>query len=194
MSISWGAMTWVNQPRRWRWDGSDLFVRTEHASDFWRTTASGEDRDTGHAFLARERGDLTIDVTVSADYQQQHDQAGVMVRLSHAWWLKAGVQLVDDVLVASVVNTRDASDWSTVPLPGVAAGTPVTVRVARVGNALDVRCAADGGPWQALRLAHFPPEIPVGIGPMCSSPGRAGLQVHFAACSIQVAGGERTWG
>jgi regulation of enolase protein 1 (concanavalin A-like superfamily) len=191
MSISWGAMTWVNQPRRWRWDGSDLFVRTEHGSDFWRTTETGEDRDTGHAFLARERGDLAVEVTVAADYQEQHDQAGVMIRLSHLWWLKAGVQLVDGDLVASVVNTRDASDWSILPLPEVGPDTPVRLRVTRTGNALDVRCAADDGEWHPLRLAHFPPEIPVGVGPMCASPRRAGLDVSFTACEIQTSA--RSW-
>lgn len=194
MSISWGAMTWVNQPRRWRWEGSDLFVRTEHGSDFWRTTAIGEDRDTGHAFLAREKGDLEIEVSVSADYEEQHDQAGVMIRLSYAWWLKAGVQLVDGELVASVVNTRDASDWSTLPLPEATDGSvPIRFRLTRTGNTLDVRCAADDGPWHRLRVAHFPPGVPVGIGPMCASPRRTGLEVHFEDCVVRTGGPRWDW-
>lgn len=193
MSISWGAMTWVNQPRRWRWDGSDLFVRTDHGTDFWRTTGTGEDMDTGHAFLAREKGDLVAEVSVTADFEEQHDQAGLMIRLGYSWWLKVALQLVDGELVASVVNTRDASDWSATPLPELRPGEPLRLRITRLGNALDVRCAVDDGAWHRLRVAHFPPSVPVGVGPMCASPRRAGLEVHFQDCSIATSGPRWDW-
>jgi uncharacterized protein len=193
MSISWGAMTWVNQPRRWRWDGSDLFVRTDHGSDFWRTTVTGTDHDTGHAFLAREKGDLVAEVSVTADFEEQHDQVGLMIRLSYAWWLKAALQLVDGELVASVVNTRDASDWSATAVPELKKGEPLRLRLARTGNAVDVRCAADDGPWRRLRVAHIPPAVPVGIGPMCASPRRAGLEARFLDCVISTSGPRWDW-
>jgi len=191
MSISWGAMTWVNQPRHWRWDGPDLYVRTEHGSDFWRVTAHGYSHDTGHAFLAHEQGDLGVEVTVTADYAEQHDQAGLMVRLGPAMWLKAGVQMVDGALVASTVNTRDVSDWSVLPVPGLEVGDPVRLRVARVGDTVRVDCAVADGPWHLMRLAHFPAELPTWLGPMCSSPRRSGLEVHFADCRIDV--GRPSW-
>lgn len=193
MSISWGGMTWVNQPRKWHWDGPDLHVRTDYGSDFWRVTAQGYERDSGHAFLAREKGDVAVEITVRGTYAAQHDQAGVMLRLGDRQWVKAGVQLVDDVLWASVVTTREVSDWSMVRLDGLAGDDPVRFRLSRTGDAAEVRCSADGGPWRRLRLAYFPARVPVGIGPMCSSPNRAGLEAWFADCEIETSGPTWEW-
>lgn len=177
-------MTWVNQPRQWSRDGSHLAVRTEAHSDFWRTTAVGYDRDSGHAFLAREQGDLTAEASVSADFSAPHDEAGLMVRLNERIWIKAGLQLVGDELVAAVVSTHDTSDLSLTPLPGLNDGQPVRFRLEREGNAVRVLCAPSGAAPQLLRLAHFPAGIPIGMGPMCSSPHRGGLDVRFTDCSI----------
>jgi regulation of enolase protein 1 (concanavalin A-like superfamily) len=185
VTISWGAMTWVNQPRQWSRDGPDLSVRTEAYSDFWRTTGVGYDRDSGHAFLAREQGDLTAQVSVGADFSEQHDEAGLMIRLNERTWIKAGVQLVGDALVAVVVSTRDTSDLSITPLPGLTEGQPVQLRLEREGNAVRVLCSPSGQSPQLLRLAAFPPGVPLGVGPMCCSPRRGGLDVRFTACSIE---------
>lgn len=186
-------MTWVNQPRQWRWDGPDLYVRTEHASDFWRVTAHGYTHDSGHAFLAREQGDIAVEVTVQADYAEQHDQAGLMVRLHHAMWLKAGIQLVNGALVASTVNTRDVSDWSVLPMPGLEAGDPVRLRATRTGDTLRVMCAAVDEPWRLMRLAHFPSSVPTWLGPMCASPRRSSLDVHFSDCRVETGGPGWDW-
>jgi hypothetical protein len=43
---------------------------------------------------------------------------------------------------------------------------------------------ADGGPFQALRLAYFPASDPVLIGPMCCSPQRAGFEARFEAFRV----------
>ncbi len=184
-------MTWVNQPRHWSREGSDLEVHTEGASDFWRTTALGYDRDSGHAFLAREQGDLTIEATVSADYAEQHDEAGLMLRVNERTWVKAAVRLVEGALVAAVVSTRDVSDLSVAPLP-VPAGTPaVRIRLERHGNAVRVLYASPEEPFSLLRLTFFPAGIPIGVGPMCCSPRRAGLAARFTGCTIE--SGRPTW-
>ncbi len=195
-------MTWVNQPRQWRGNGADLHVRTEAGSDFWRATSTGEDHDSGHAFLAREKGDLAAEVTVLADLAAPHDQAGLMLRASGWTWVKFAVQLVDGAPYATATATRDASDWSLHPLPG-GGSAPVRLRIERTGNAAFLRCAAEAdldreapgrpGPWHLLRVVPFPAAAPVGIGPMCASPNRAGLDVTFVRCEIETQGPNWVW-
>lgn len=184
-------MTWVNQPRRWRRDGSDLGVRTEAFSEFWRTTGVGYDRDSGHAFLAREQGDLAAEATVRAGYEADQDEAGLMIRLNERVWVSAGVRLAAGELVAAVVSTRDTSDLSVCPLPGAAVTSTVRVRLERVGNAVRSLFAVADEPFTVHRLSHFPPGVPVGLGPMCCSPRREGLEVEFAGCEITV--GRPSW-
>lgn len=195
-------MTWVNQPRQWRGSGRDLHVRTEEGSDFWRMTGNGEDHDSGHAFLAREKGDLVAEVTVRADLAAAHDQAGLMLRVSGWAWVKFAVQLVRGSPYATATATRDGSDWSVHPLPG-GGSSPVRLRMERTGNAVSLHCAAEADlerqaaghpePWHLLRVVPFPAAMPVGIGPMCASPRRAGLEVMFTGCEIQTAGPSWLW-
>lgn len=203
-------MTWVNQPRQWRSDGADLHVTTDEGSDFWRGTVSGVDQDSGHAFLAREKGDVAAEATVYADLSAPLDQAGLMIRLSGWYWVKFAVQAVRGAAYMAATSTRDGSDWSIHPLPG--GGTsPVRLRLERTGGAVFLRCAvaselADApgrrgiyagtglpDPWHLLRIVPFPGAVPVGIGPMCSSPMRGGLDVSFTACTLQTAGRNWVW-
>jgi regulation of enolase protein 1 (concanavalin A-like superfamily) len=52
-----------------------------------------------------------------------------MVRLDEQQWMKCGSERVDGKRYASVVFTRDFSDWST--LPDLSQSGPVSWRVAR---------------------------------------------------------------
>ena len=45
--------------------------------------------------------------------KSQFDQAGVMVRIDHEHWIKAGIEMVDNVPRLSCVVTNGFSDWST---------------------------------------------------------------------------------
>jgi regulation of enolase protein 1 (concanavalin A-like superfamily) len=184
-------MTWVNQPRQWYRDGRDLRVHTEPFSDFWRTTALGYDHDSGHAFLAREQGDLAAEATVRADFLAAHDEAGLMIRLDARHWIKVGLQLVGESLAAVVVSTRDTSDMSGTALPDLPLDGSVRFRLEREGNAVRVLARPDRAPWQQLRLAHFPAGVPVGVGPMACSPHRGGLEAHFTDCDIET--GRPSW-
>ena len=41
-------MRWLNEPKVWSGDASDLTVAVEPETDFWRTTHYGFIRDNGH--------------------------------------------------------------------------------------------------------------------------------------------------
>jgi regulation of enolase protein 1 (concanavalin A-like superfamily) len=81
-------------------------------------------------------------VKVSGEYQELYDQAGIMVRLDEANWLKCGIEFVEGVQQVSAVVTRDYSDWSVVPLPHNPAS--LWVRVTRRGTAVEVQYSLDG--------------------------------------------------
>ena len=50
------------------------------------------------------------------DYDQQFDQAGVLVRASETAWVKAGVEISDGVAQVGAVVTHTTSDWSVAPV------------------------------------------------------------------------------
>src|SRR5262245_48824521 len=109
-------MSWHNPPPSWDERDGVLIVTTAPQTDFWRKTHYGFGRDSGHFYGREWRGDFVAEVKVGGAYRDLYDQAGLMVRVDEATWLKCGIELVDGVQQASVVVTRDYSDWSVLPL------------------------------------------------------------------------------
>jgi uncharacterized protein len=136
-------------------------------------------RDDGHLRFARASGDFTAEATVSGDYRELYDQAGLMLRVDERHWIKAGIELVGGRRTLSVVVTRERSDWSTVP--AFEAPDPVRLRLSRHGTAVRVEWSpADAERYAMLRLAYLPTgEAPSLVGPMCCSPERAGFVARF---------------
>ncbi|MFI0349322.1 DUF1349 domain-containing protein [Actinomadura sp. 9N407] len=176
--FAWDDGQWLNLPPSSAREGGDLLVTAERGSDFWRTTSYGYDRDSGHALLGPLGPDAAVEVAFAADFTEQFDQAGLLVRLDERTWIKAGVEYADGVLQAGAVVTHERSDWSTSPVPEWA-GRTVTIRASRTGDAVTVRGRADEDAWQMLRVAPFPPGRPATAGPYCCAPERSGLTVRF---------------
>ncbi len=174
----WRDAQWLNPPQRVCQDGSDLLVAACEGSDFWRTTSYGFVHDSGHALLAPFPDDSAVQVCFVLDYNQQFDQAGVLVRSDERRWVKAGVEVSDGVPQLGAVVTRDVSDWSVAPVPAWN-GREVTVRVSRTGDALTVRARVEDEPWQLVRVTPLPAQDGVFAGPYCCAPTRDGLVVRF---------------
>jgi regulation of enolase protein 1 (concanavalin A-like superfamily) len=172
-------MEWLNEPPEWREEEGVLTVTTGARTDFWRETHYGFLRDDGHLRFARVSGDFTAEATVSGDYRELYDQAGLMLRVGERDWIKAGVELVGGRRSLSVVVTRERSDWSTVP--AFEAPDPVRLRLSRHGTAVRVEWSPAGAERYAmLRLAYLPTgAAPSLVGPMCCSPERAGFVARF---------------
>ena len=154
-------------------------MRAAKGSDAWRTTSYGFVRDSAHALLSDLPDGRAVEVTFLADFDQQFDQAGVLLRIDETRWTKAGVEFSDGALQASAVVTDGMSDWSVAPVPDWA-GSEVTVRVSRSGTALTVRIRRADDPWRLLRLALIEPSSVAYAGPYCCAPERDGLTVSFA--------------
>ncbi|MET7425212.1 DUF1349 domain-containing protein [Dactylosporangium sp. NPDC005555] len=170
-------MSWLNEPGEWSVDDGVLRAVTELRTDFWRETFYGWTTDNGHFYHRPTTGDFTAEVLVSAKHTTRFDQAGMMVRADARNWLKTGLEITSGTLHVSTVYTRDYSDVSMVALAGSPAS--VALRVSRFGSAVTVHCRADDGPWQLLRLGHLDLPATVGVGVMCCSPERAGLEATF---------------
>jgi len=176
-------MDWYNEPPRWNVDGETITIRSGPKTDFWRTTHYGFIRDSGHFYHHPTAGDFLVEVKVSGAYAALYDQAGLMVRVDEANWIKCGIEFVDGVQQVSAVVTREYSDWSVTPLPSNPAA--LWLRLTRRGSAIEIRYALDGVGYQMLRLAYFTPSEIMSVGLMCASPDGAGFTVTFEGLTIQ---------
>jgi regulation of enolase protein 1 (concanavalin A-like superfamily) len=177
-AVDWSRGTWLNPPKSAEPDGDGFVVVAGGNTDFWRTTSYGFVNDNGHALLTAFRPGSSVEVAFIADFREQFDQAGLMVRVDERNWIKAGVEFCDGLPQLGVVVTREVSDWSTSPVPEWA-GREVTVRASRTGDAVTVRARCEAEPWRMIRLAPLDPDAVASAGPLCCSPTRDGLQVRF---------------
>lgn len=172
------ALRWLNAPLESELSGGALRVKTRKATDFWQRTFYGFRRDTGHFLFKEVSGDFTASVRFIGQYESLYDQAGLMLRIDDAHWVKTGIEYTDGERHLSVVVTNEYSDWSV--LPYRAAAPEVSIRLTRHGEAIRVQYADPAsGKWVMARLAYLPPQDPVQIGIMCCSPEREGFEVTF---------------
>jgi uncharacterized protein len=163
---------WLNEPKEWSGDASDLTVAVEPETDFWRTTHYGFVRDNGH--LAYEVMGGEASVRFRGEWAAQYDQAGLMLRVDAETWIKAGIERADGRDWLSVVVTRGLSDWSQQPAPAPDGDGWWTIRAVREGDAVQL-LAGD----QPIRLAPLAPGATVLAGPMCAAPEGPGFTAHF---------------
>lgn len=175
-------MEWLNEPPAWRTEGDTITVSAAPRTDFWRITHDGNVRDNGHFYHQSVGGDFVAEVRVAGRYSGLYDQAGLMVRLDEATWLKCGVELVDGAQQASVVVTRDWSDWSLVPIPNPEA---VWLRVSRRGPTLEVHYSLDGTAYTLIRQTYLADVPSLKVGLMVAAPGSRGFEATFSGFRVQ---------
>lgn len=175
-------MNWLNEPPAWDFSNNILSVTTGAGTDFWRGTHYGFYRDSGHFFSREIAGDFIAEVKFEGQYRALYDQAGLMIRLDERNWIKCGIEYVAGVQQASVVVTREFSDWSVLPLET----NPSTLwlRLSRRKEAVEVQYSLDGREFAMLRLAYLPSTASAWVGPMCASPEGEGFEVRFERFSI----------
>jgi uncharacterized protein len=168
---------WYNEPNSWVEEDGRLSVTAEPKTDFWRKTHYGFKRDNGHFRFVRQTGDFSASVELSAEYHDQYDQAGLMLRDDDDKWVKCGIELVDGICYASAVVTDDYSDWSCAPL--TSPPKTVKIRLAREGDVVTVSFSIEGGPERMVRMARLDMDDQVQIGVMCASPEGSGITAEF---------------
>lgn len=172
-----GRMTWLNEPASSKRVGDKLVVRARPKTDFWRKTFYGYITDNGHFLSVSVRGDFLFESRIDGKYAALYDQAGLMVRADAENWMKCGTELVDGVRHASVVFTRDYSDWSAIK--NVSKGGPVWWRTVRKAESLETLYSLDGTTYTSVRLGYLVPTSTVRVGVMCAAPEGPGFECVF---------------
>ncbi|RUR00892.1 DUF1349 domain-containing protein [Labedella endophytica] len=176
--IPWSDGRWTNPPAGAEETDDGLVVTAVEGSDAWRVTSYGFVHDTEHALVAPLGEGRAVEVAFSAEYSRQFDQAGIFVRASDQAWIKAGVEYADGSLGLGAVVTNGMSDWSIGPVDDWA-GHRIVVRVSRAGGAVTVRARRDDERFRLVRVAPFPADADVEVGPFLCAPTRSGFDVTF---------------
>ena len=177
------GMTWFNEPASWKRTGDRLTVHSRPKTDFWRKTFYGYITDNGHFFRLKADGDFTLQARVSGQYAALYDQAGLMVRVNAENWMKCGTEFFDGKRHASVVFTREFSDWST--MPDLTENGPVWWRAVRKGESLETLCSLDGKSFTSVRQGYFPAST-AEVGIMCAAPEGNGFDAEFDQITLSL--------
>ena len=177
-ALAWHGGRWLNQPQDFVTDGAGLHVVTDAGSDFWQETYYGFKRDSGHFYGFRTDGDFTAQLRVQGQFKELYDQAGIMVRIDEARWMKAGIELSDGRAMLSSVVTNGQSDWATNPYEGNPENFWIRATVKE--GVLRLQVSSDSNTWALMRLCPFPVSSSYTVGPMICSPERGGLKVSFS--------------
>ncbi|MFG6206100.1 DUF1349 domain-containing protein [Pseudomonas retamae] len=173
---------WLNEPKIWSTDGSELSVTTDENTDFWRGTYYGFCRHSGHFFGAKIIGDFTAQIRVKGDFKELYDQAGLMVLIDDQRWIKTGVEVNDEAVVSSSVLTNGLSDWAV--SSALTRGNEFWLRITVAHGSVRVQISEDNIVWPLVRLAAFPVAEHYLVGPMCCTPEREGLRLSFSEFSV----------
>ena len=176
------TMKWQNKPLVWSTQSDTIKIASDQKTDFWRQTHYGFIRDNGHFYYKDVKGDFIAEVKVSGQYKELYDQAGLMVRLDEANWLKCGIEFIEGVQQVSAVVTRDYSDWSVAPLSHNPSS--VWMRVTRRGPALEVHYSLEGEKYTMLRMAYLTSVETLSVGVMCASPDGNGFSTTFEGFKV----------
>jgi regulation of enolase protein 1 (concanavalin A-like superfamily) len=170
-------MKWMNDPAAFKQNGEELIVRSKPKTDFWRKTYYGYITDNGHFFHLPVTGDFIFEARINGHYAALYDQAGLMVRLDPENWMKCGTEFFDKRRHASIVFTRDFSDWST--MPDLSETAAIWWRVLRKKDSIETHCSLDGKSFMAIRQGYFPPAVRADVGIMCAAPEGPGFDASF---------------
>jgi len=182
-------LRWQSEPARWHVDAStsSLVIEPDEGTDFWQRAHYGYQADNGHFLYAEVAGQFDLTTEVAWYPVNQYDQAGLMVRVSEACWLKTSVEFEPNSpsRLSAVVTNMQFSDWSSQSLARDV--TRIWLRI--IAEACDFRIdwSRDGREWQMLRLAHLHRDgnpAPLRCGLYACSPKGAGYRAEFTFLQV----------
>lgn len=174
--------SWQHEPTQWKETGDSLTETVPAGTDYWRITHYGFIRDNGPFRFQEQTGDFEAKVRIRGQYHELYHQAGLMIRIDEKNWIKTGIEFVNGKQNISAVATRDVSDWSVIPR----SDSPefIWLRLQRHNDAVQIEYSLDNTSWSMLRLAYFPPNVPVKIGMVAAAPGKVDFSVTFDHFSV----------
>lgn len=178
MGSSLEKMNWFNEPDEWEISDGKLIVRVPPKTDYWRKSHYGFTVDDAPFYYSEYGGEFEAKLKVSADYKARFDGAGMMIRLDHENYLKAGIEFVNGKFNLSTVVVHTTSDWSVIPLPH-----PVDfiwIKAVRRLDAIEIFFSYDDREYVMMRNTWMQPNHPVRIGMYAASPDGEGFKAVFS--------------
>ena len=183
MAQSLEKMQWFNEPEEWNIKNNKLTMVVTPQSDYWRISHYGFTVDDAPFLYTQRGGEFEVKVKISADYKARFDQTGLMLRIDHENYIKAGIEYVDGKYNLSTVVTHRTSDWSVItldkPVPYV------WIKAVRRLDAVEVFYSFDDRNYVMMRNAWLQDNHPVMVGVMGASPDGNGFNAQFENFSIK---------
>ncbi len=176
-SQSLEKMNWFNEPDNWQISEGNLTMDVTPNSDYWRISHYGFTVDDAPFYYATYGGEFEAKVKITGDYKQRFDQAGLMLRINHENYIKAGIEFVDGKYNLSAVVTHKTSDWSVITLDK--AIPYVWIKAVRRLDAVEIFYSFDDKEYTLMRNAWLQDNIPVQVGVMAACPDGKGFNVTF---------------
>ena len=176
-------MNWFNEPLQWNITNNKLTMSVTPKSDYWRISHYGFTVDDAPFYYAEYGGEFEAKVKVSGDYKARFDQAGMMIRIDHENYIKAGIEFVDGKFNLSTVVTHHTSDWSVITL-----NKPVDfiwIKAVRRKDAIEIFYSFDDKEYTMMRNAWMEANRPVRVGVMGASPDGNGFNATFSDFSVK---------
>lgn len=180
---SFDKMQWFNEPAAWEVKNNVLTMNVTPHSDFWRISHYGFTVDDGPFMYTTVGGEFETKVKISGDYKVRFDQAGLMIRIDHENWLKAGIEYVDGKYNISAVVTHKTSDWSVIALD-----KPVDciwIKAVRRLDAIEIFYSFNDKEYTMMRNCWMQDNCPVMVGPVAACPDGEGFKARFEHFSVK---------
>ena len=176
-------MQWFDEPTKWEIKNNSLTMNVTPQSDYWRVSPYGFTVDDAPFLYTLRGGEFEVKVKVTGDYTARFDQAGLMLRIDHENYIKAGIEFVDGKYNLSTVVTHHTSDWSIIaldrPVPFV------WIKAVRRLDAIEVFYSFDDVTYTLMRNAWMPDNHPIMVGVMAACPDGNGFKARFDNFSIK---------
>lgn len=175
-------MSWFNEPARWSVESDRLTMKVTPHTDYWRISHYGFTVDDAPFYYGEYGGEFEAKMKIKGDYLCRFDQAGMMIRIDHENYIKAGIEFVDGKYNISTVVTHHTSDWSVIALEN-----PVEfiwIKAVRRLDAIEVFYSFNDKEYHMMRNAWMEANRPVKIGMMAASPDGDGFDVTFSDFTV----------
>ena len=183
MAQSLEKMQWFNEPEQWEIKDNTLSMFVTPKTDYWRISHYGFTVDDAPFYYATYGGEFEVKVKVSGDYKARFDQAGIMLRIDHENYIKAGIEFVDGKFNLSTVVTHHTSDWSVIKLDK--AVPYIWIKAVRRLDAVEMFYSFDDEEYTLMRNAWLQDNTPVQVGLMGASPDGEGFRATFEQFKVK---------
>lgn len=177
------SMQWFNEPEQWKIENNTLSMNVTPQSDYWRISHYGFTVDDAPFLYTLRGGEFEVKVKISGNYTTRFDQSGLMLRIDHENYIKAGIEFLDGKYNLSTVVTHHTSDWSVItldkPVPSV------WIKAVRRLDAVEIFYSFDDKEYTMMRNVWLQDNCPVMVGVMAACPDGNGFKAKFEGFAIK---------